>query len=174
MGISGFSRLSLSKGQDRLPRPFEGPAVAGRRPGTRGWGQGCPAWGTQSCLGAVLPPRPETVPAPSRPPRSSRSSPPARPLPTRREPPVTCRLCWAAAPLAPQPPLPWRPRWLPPRPPLPGDRGQHRSLARSLGAAGPALLQLGGAGEDPRLGMLRSSHPNSAEEERQGESPALG
>lgn len=138
--------------------------------GTRGWGQGCPDWGTQPCLGAVLPLRPQTVPAPSRPPRSSRYSPPARPLPTRREPPVTCRRRWAAAPLAPQPPQPWLPRRLPPRPPLPGDRGQHRSLARSLGAAGPALLS--SAARGTRLGMLRSSHPNSAEEEKQGESPA--
>lgn len=63
-----------------------------------------------------------------------------------------------------------RSRSRPARSPLPGDGGQHRSL----GAAGPALLSSAARGGPPALlGMLRCSHANSAEEEKQGESPAL-
>lgn len=145
MGIAGFSPVVSFYGSGKLQGAFEGPQGAGWRPGQGAGDRAARPGGSQPCLGAVLPPRPQTVPAPSRPPLSSSYSPPARPLPTRREPPVTCRHRWAAAPLAPQPPQPRLPRRLPPRPPLPGDGGQHRSLARGRGPSAPQLSS--GAGD---------------------------
>lgn len=56
--------------------------------------------GSRPCLGAVLPPGPQAPRLPRAGPRVLGTPCPAPPLPTRREPPVTCRRCWAAAPLA--------------------------------------------------------------------------
>lgn len=142
-------------------RAFEGSEVAGRRPGQVAGNPAARSRGSPPCLGAVLPSGPQALRLPRADPGVLGTARPARPLPTRREPPVTCRRCWATAPLAPQPPQPRLPLRLPPRPPLPGDQGQHRA-ARSE-PRGPALLLPRGTGEgNPRLGMLRSSHPKPA------------
>lgn len=90
--------------------------------------------GLRPCLGAVLPPGPQALRFPRADPGVLGTARPARPLPTRREPPVTCRRCWATAPLAPQPLQPRLPLRLPPRPPLPGDGANTALLAPSLGA----------------------------------------
>lgn len=82
-------------------RAFEGSEVAGRKPGQVTGNPAARSGGSSPCLGAVLPPGPQALRLPRADPGVLGTARPARPLPTRREPPVTCRRCWATAPLAP-------------------------------------------------------------------------
>lgn len=165
MGIAGFSPLPLSRVRTGCRGAFEGPEVAGWRPG-QGAGDwaarpegsalsGCgPSSQTTDCARSLAPTPGFSVEparaAPSHPPGTVGHLPAL--LGSRASGPRNLRSPGSRA-AAPAPPAAaWRPRPTP---------------RRSLRAAGSA------ARGDSRLGMLRSSHPDSAEEEeRQGDDVA--